>query len=104
MPEKVDLSTDQVRDVVDFVLDSDYTLAQAFESCNIDVFKVSDRSYEDIYAEVFRCDWCGFWYDVSDDWGENTCITCASEGKHDEDDEPSEDDLMDYGDEEQEVD
>jgi hypothetical protein len=100
MQEKIELSKEQIEELVDNLICTDDDINNAMSFLDIDSQKVSDSSLIKIYSEVFRCSVCGFWFDESDNFGADTCESCIDDD-HNEDDgsELDEDDYIDYGEE-----
>ena len=96
------LNSEQLDELYNHLIDTDLTLCEGLSHLELTTDQLDPSSFDDIYSNEFKCDWCGYWQDATEDCGDNCCFRCASEGKdmEDEDDEiiDNEDNALDDGD------
>lgn len=91
----VHLSKEQVIEIVGELLGTCHTLDYALESIGVTFEQVHPDSFYQIDAEIFRCDWCGWWNYSGDDMGSNCCPQCYDK-EYEEEEE-----LIDYPEDEE---
>ena len=90
----VRLNEDQLNELSDYLLGSTHTLDEGLASIGLTFDQLDNSSFDNLYASVFKCDWCGYWCDESENCGEQCCYQCALEGK---DGNGPEEALLDFG-------
>lgn len=97
----VKLSQEQLDNLIMFLLDTDINIDRGLSFLELTADQLDPSSFDDLYSEIFKCDWCGWWWETSEDCGENCCDRCSQiklEDENDEDIIDNEDSALDDGD------
>lgn len=77
----IKLNSEQLDELYNYFIDTDLNLEDGLSHLELTIKQLESSSFDDIYSSIFKCDWCGYWYDTDEDCGNYCCYSCTMEDK-----------------------